>query len=62
MISIKTLSLTASNLTTGLLGFIFSMYLSKVLGPEGMGLYGIIMPIYLFIYINYDSWYNCIYF
>lgn len=44
--------LTASNLTTGLLGFIFSMYLSKVLGPEGMGLYGIIMPIYnLFISI-----------
>ena len=44
--------LTASNLTTGLLGFIFSMYLSKVLGPEGVGLYGIIMPIYnLFISI-----------
>ncbi|MGG5462266.1 stage V sporulation protein B [Clostridium sp. B9] len=44
--------LTASNLTTGILGFIFSMYLSKILGPEGMGLYGIIMPIYnLFISI-----------
>lgn len=44
--------LTASNLTTGVLGFIFSMYLSKILGPEGMGLYGIIMPIYnLFISI-----------
>lgn len=44
--------LTASNLTTGILGFIFSMYLSKILGPEGIGLYGIIMPIYnLFISI-----------
>lgn len=42
--------LTASNITTGILGFIFSIYLSNTLGPEGMGLYGIIMPIYnLFI-------------
>ncbi|GIM29543.1 stage V sporulation protein B [Clostridium polyendosporum] len=42
--------LTASNLTTGILGFIFSIYLSKVLGPEGMALYGLVMPIYnLFI-------------
>lgn len=42
--------LTVSNLTTGILGFIFSIYLSKILGPEGMGLYGLVMPIYnLFI-------------
>ena len=42
--------LTASNITTGLLGFIFSIYLSKIIGPEGLGLYGLIMPIYnLFI-------------
>lgn len=42
--------LTASNITTGVLGFIFSIYLSNILGAEGMGLYGIIMPIYnLFI-------------
>ncbi|SHI86839.1 stage V sporulation protein B [Clostridium cavendishii DSM 21758] len=42
--------LTLSNLTTGILGFIFSIYLSKILGPEGMGLYGLVMPIYnLFI-------------
>lgn len=42
--------LTSSNITTGLLGFIFSIYLSKLLGPEGMGLYGLIMPVYnLFI-------------
>lgn len=42
--------LTLSNLTTGVLGFIFSIYLSKILGAEGMGLYGLVMPIYnLFI-------------
>lgn len=42
--------LTSSNITTGVLGFIFSIYLSKILGPEGVGLYGLVMPIYnLFI-------------
>ncbi len=42
--------LTVSNITTGILGFIFSIYLSKILGPEGMGLYNLVMPIYnLFI-------------
>lgn len=42
--------LTTSNLTTGVLGFVFSIYLSKVLGPEGVGLFGLVMPIYnLFI-------------
>lgn len=42
--------LTASNITTGIIGFIFSIYLSKVIGPEGMGLYNLVMPIYnLFI-------------
>lgn len=42
--------LTASNITTGVLGFIFSIYLSKLIGPEGIGLYGLVMPIYnLFI-------------
>lgn len=42
--------LVASNVTTGILGFIFNIYLSKVLGAEGMGLYNLVMPIYnLFI-------------
>ncbi|MGL4772718.1 MAG: stage V sporulation protein B [Clostridium sp.] len=42
--------LTAANITTGLLGFIFSIYLSKLLGPQGLGLYTLIMPVYnLFI-------------
>lgn len=42
--------LTISNITTGVLGFIFSIYLSKLIGPVGIGLYGLVMPIYnLFI-------------
>ena len=44
--------LTASNITTGVLGFIFSIYLSHILDAEGMGLYNLVMPIYnLFICI-----------
>lgn len=42
--------LILSNLTTGILGFIFSIILSRLLGAEGMALYGLIMPLYnLFI-------------
>ncbi|NLP27938.1 MAG: stage V sporulation protein B [Clostridia bacterium] len=42
--------LIMSNLTTGVLGFIFSIMLSRELGAEGMGLYGLVMPVYnLFI-------------
>ena len=42
--------LTASNVTTGIIGFIFSIYLSKLIGAEGIGLYNLVMPIYnLFI-------------
>lgn len=42
--------LTASNVTTGILGFIFSLYLADLIGPVGLGLYGLVMPIYnLFI-------------
>jgi stage V sporulation protein B len=46
----NTILLTLSNLTTGVLGFIFSIMLSRELGAEGMGLYGLVMPVYnLFI-------------
>ncbi|MGL4850831.1 MAG: stage V sporulation protein B [Clostridium sp.] len=46
----NSLLLTTSNIATGILGFIFSIYLSKVLGAEGMGLYNLVMPVYhLFI-------------
>lgn len=44
------ITLTTSNLVTGILGFMFSIILSRELGAEGMGLYGLVMPIYnLFI-------------
>ncbi|HEY5561516.1 MAG TPA: stage V sporulation protein B [Clostridiaceae bacterium] len=39
--------LTLSNLATYILGFIFSIALSKQLGPEGMGLYGLVRPLYM---------------
>lgn len=46
----NSLLLSFSNITTGILGFMFSIILSRELGPEGMGLYGLIMPVYnLFI-------------
>ncbi len=38
--------LTFSNLITGFIGFAFSIILSKKLGAEGLGLYGLIMPVY----------------
>ncbi|WP_040329175.1 stage V sporulation protein B [Clostridium ihumii] len=41
-----TFVLTISNLTMAIIRFIFSIILSDKLGPEGVGLYGLIMPIY----------------
>lgn len=41
-----TFVLTISNLAMGILRFMFSIILSRQLGPEGVGLYGLIMPIY----------------
>jgi stage V sporulation protein B len=38
--------LTLSNTITGFIGFAFSIVLSKKLGAEGLGLYGLIMPVY----------------
>ncbi|HEX2927005.1 MAG TPA: stage V sporulation protein B [Ruminiclostridium sp.] len=38
--------LTMSNFVTGFIGFAFSIVLSKKLGAEGLGLYGLIMPVY----------------
>jgi stage V sporulation protein B len=42
----NSLILSLSNSTMGILRFIFSVILSKDLGPEGMGLYSLIMPIF----------------
>lgn len=38
--------LTLSNMVTGIIAFIFSIILSRELGAEGLGLYGLIMPVY----------------
>jgi len=47
--------LTISNLTGGVLRFMFSILLSKKLGAEGMGLYSLVMPIYdLFICLDFN--------
>lgn len=38
--------LTLSNMTTGVFSFVFSILLSRKLGAEGLGLYGLVMPVY----------------
>lgn len=38
--------LTLSNMVTGIIAFIFSIVLSRELGAEGLGLYGLVMPVY----------------
>jgi stage V sporulation protein B len=38
--------LTVSNMVTGIIAFLFSILLSRELGAEGLGLYGLIMPVY----------------
>lgn len=38
--------LTLSNMVTSMIAFIFSIILSRELGAEGLGLYGLIMPVY----------------
>jgi stage V sporulation protein B len=43
----KTVVLIISNIITGTLLFIFSIVLSKDIGPGGMGLYQLVMPIYI---------------
>ncbi|MBC2580106.1 stage V sporulation protein B [Clostridium sp. DJ247] len=46
----SSLTLISSNLITGIFGFTFTIIISRELGAEGMGLYGLVMPIYdLFI-------------
>lgn len=46
----KSFLLSSSNILTGVLGFVFSIILSKELGSEAIGLYGLLMPVYnLFI-------------
>ncbi|MEG0352250.1 MAG: stage V sporulation protein B [Cellulosilyticaceae bacterium] len=42
-----TLILTGASLITRLLGFIFRIYMSNIMGAEGIGLYQLIFPIYM---------------
>ncbi len=41
------LILTLANIITRVLGFIYRIYMSNLIGAEGMGLYSLIMPIYM---------------
>lgn len=43
---IKTMVLTISNVITGTITFVFSIILSRKLGPGGIGLYQLVMPLY----------------
>ena len=40
------LILTAAGVITRILGFVYRIYMSNIMGAEGMGLYQLIMPIY----------------
>lgn len=44
------LILTVANIITRILGFIYRVYMSNLIGAEGMGLYQLITPIYMLIW------------
>lgn len=43
------LILTLANIITRILGFIYRIYMSNLIGAEGMGLYQLIMPVYIIL-------------
>ncbi|MEG0318618.1 MAG: stage V sporulation protein B [Niameybacter sp.] len=45
-----TIILTLTSLATKVLGFIFRIYMSNLMGAEGVGLYQLIFPIYMLIW------------
>ncbi len=47
---VGTLILTSASLITRLLGFAFRVYMSNVMGAEGMGLYQLLFPIYMLLW------------
>lgn len=44
------LILTLANIITKILGFFYRVYMSKVIGAEGMGLFQLIMPLYMLVW------------
>lgn len=49
----NSLILIISNIITGTLTFIFSIILSREIGPKGMGIYQLVMPLYnMFLFIT----------
>ncbi|MGL4362555.1 MAG: stage V sporulation protein B [Cellulosilyticaceae bacterium] len=45
-----TIVLTITGFITRILGFLFRIYMSKIMGAEGLGLYQLIFPIYMLIW------------
>ena len=45
--SYRSLILTSANLITRILGFVYRIYMSNIIGAEGMGLYQLIFPIFI---------------
>ena len=50
-----TLILTAAGLITRIIGFIYRIYLSNALGPEQLGIYQLIFPVYGICHTLYAS-------
>lgn len=44
------LVLTSANIITKILGFFYRVYMSNVIGAEGMGLFQLIMPLYMLVW------------
>ena len=45
-----TIVLTLTSFVTKILGFIFRIYMSNIMGAEGVGLYQLVFPIYMLIW------------
>ena len=44
------LILTLAGIITRILGFVYRVYMSNTIGAEGMGLYQLIVPIYMLVW------------